>query len=118
MKKIILAAAIIFTMSGCATILNEDTQPINLTTSNGKSTTVNINGQLYDAPGIIHLKRSKEDALVVASSDNCKGSTVAPSKVDNVFFLNILSGGSFGSTTDYSSDDMWQYDTTIQVNCR
>ncbi|MFW2374584.1 MAG: adenosine deaminase [Gammaproteobacteria bacterium] len=119
MKNITMAmiAATTIMMSGCATILNDDTQSVNLTTSNGKKTIVSVNGREYEAPGIARLVRSQDDAIITADTSTCKGKTVAPSSVDTVFFVNILSGGAFGSTTDYASEEMWKYDNTIQINC-
>ena len=119
MKQLALAmiSVAVLGISGCATILNDETHNVNLTTSNGKKTTVNIQGRNYTAPGIVQLNRSKEDLTIVADSDTCKGQTAVPSTVDSVFFLNILTGGVFGSSTDYATEEMWKYDTNIQVTC-
>jgi len=120
MKIIGLAASavVLLLSSGCATILNEETQNVNLSTSNGEETTVIINNKTHNAPGIVALVRSKEDLILAANGENCKGKTIASSSVDSVFFINILSGGAFGSSTDYSSDEMWEYDDNIVINCQ
>ena len=62
MKKVVIALSLGITlvMSGCSTILTEDTQKINVATSNGKSAEVTIDGQSFQAPGIITVKKSKE----------------------------------------------------------
>jgi uncharacterized protein YceK len=120
MKKIALitAALSVSLLSGCATILNDDLQKVNLVTSNGEKADLQVNGQTVTAPTVIDVKRTK-DALMITSTDGkCAQSTVANSKVDPVFFVNILSGGAFGSTTDYSTEKMWQYEDKIEVNCK
>lgn len=107
-----LAGAMLF--SGCATILDGKTQTINLTTSKPK--TVDINGQQFSAPGVVTVQRSNKDAIV--NIKECNKQILLQKSVNPTFFVNILSGGAFGSTTDYSSDAMWKYDqTNINVDC-
>lgn len=107
-----LIVAIVF--SGCATILDGKTQTINLMTSKPK--TVDINGQQFSAPGIVTLQRSNKDAIV--NIKECNKQLVLQKSVNPTFFVNILSGGAFGSTTDYSSEAMWKYDqTNVNVDC-
>jgi len=104
--------AILF--SGCATILDGKTQTINLTTSKPK--TVDINGQQYSAPGMITLQKANKDAVL--NIKECNKTIVLTKSVTPSFFVNILSGGAFGSTTDYSTDAMWKYDqTNVNVDC-
>jgi len=43
---------------------------------------------------------------------------VAEKSVDPKFFVNILSGGSFGSTTDYSTEKMWKYNENVVISCK
>lgn len=107
-----LVSVIVF--SGCATILDGKTQTINLMTSKPK--TVDINGQQFSAPGIVILQRSNKDAIV--NIKECNKQLVLQKSVNPTFFINILSGGAFGSTTDYASDAMWKYDqTNVNVDC-
>ena len=119
MKKILLPITIagVLMASGCATILNEDTQNLNVRTSNNSEITAIIDGKKIKTPGSMAVKRAKGDLVVFTTAKNCAGATQVESSVDSVFFLNLLSGGTFGSTTDYSSDDMWEYDTDVVVNC-
>lgn len=67
-------------------------------------------------PSIVTVKRSKKDLIV--RSKNCNDQKLLASKVNPVFFVNILSGGAFGSTTDYATDAMWKYDDNINLNCQ
>ena len=112
----LLSGAVALT-SGCASILNDDTQRINLATSTGKTITVTVDGQQFTAPGIATVTRENADKIIVTEDKSCTKETLAPKKVDNMFWLNILSGGSFGSTTDYSTENMWAYDERIVVTC-
>ncbi|HOI83724.1 MAG TPA: hypothetical protein PKW30_05405 [Campylobacterales bacterium] len=111
--SVIASGALLFT--GCATILDGKTQKINL--SSTKSKTVEIDGQQFSSPGIVTLQRSGEDKIIKVK--DCGDKTILLKKeVNPTFFVNILSGGVFGSTTDYSSDSMWRYDqSNINVDC-
>jgi uncharacterized protein YceK len=119
MKKILLPTALLGMLmaSGCATIMNEDTQSINVRTSNNSKITTSIDGKQLETPGSMSVKRAKDDLVVFTTAENCAPETRVASSVDSVFFVNILAGGSFGSTTDYSSDEMWEYDSDVMVNC-
>lgn len=120
MKKIMaaaLASSVIALTSGCASILNDDTQQVNIATSNGKVIKVNVEGREVQAPGIITLTRENSNKVITTTAEGCAPQTLAKKEVDNMFWLNILSGGSFGSSTDYASDSMWGYQDRIVVTC-
>jgi hypothetical protein len=120
MKKIInaaIASSVIALTSGCASILNDDTQMVNVATSNGKTIQVSVDGQQFQAPGIITLTRENADKVITTDAKGCTPKTLAKKQVDNTFWLNILSGGSFGSSTDYSTENMWGYQERIIVTC-
>jgi hypothetical protein len=104
-------------MSGCASIMNDQTQQINVSTSNGTTVKGTVNGQPFTAPGIVTLRRENKNKLFYVDSPNCAKETIAEKNVDPKFFINILSGGIFGSTTDYSSEKMWQYES-VTINCK
>lgn len=111
-----MAGAIALT-SGCASILNDDFQRVNIATSTGQKITVKVDGQEFQAPGIITVTRENADKIVMTNAQGCTEETLVPKKVDNTFWLNILSGGSFGSSTDYSTDKMWGYQERVIVTC-
>ena len=115
--KLIALATAVCVLPGCATILSGDSSTINLATSNGKKTTVAIDGQEYMAPGVVVIPKSQEDKIIVANSDTCKGQTAMKAEVEPTFWVNVISGGAFGSTTDYSTNSMWTYGETVIVNC-
>ena len=107
-----LGVAVLF--SGCATILDGKTQKVNLESK--KEFMVEIDGKTYKSPGIIELNRDDRDAILRIKE--CDKNILLKKEVNPTFFVNILSGGAFGSTTDYSSKAMWKYDqTNIQVHC-
>jgi len=111
-------ALIIVVSTGCASIINEKTQKINVGTSTGESVNVAIDGIPFQAPGIATVTRSKADKIITTSNPKCSSTTILPSKVDNVFWINILSGGAFGSTTDYGTEKMWQYEVSTVITCK
>jgi hypothetical protein len=104
--------------TGCASIINEKTQNVNVVTSNGRKVEVSIDGMPFQAPGVAAFKRTKADKMITTRDPKCNQTTVAPSTVDNVFFINILSGGVFGSTTDYASEKMWKYQDSVVISCK
>jgi len=110
-------AALIVALTGCATILNDETQKINVTSSTGEKFSFSIDGQTHEGPAIVDVTRAKADKYIVSETPNCMKQTLLPSKVDGKFFINILTGGVFGSTTDYASEEMWTYDTSVVVSC-
>lgn len=119
MKHLLNAALLVAVTAttGCASIFTDSSATLNLATSNGNKTTLTIDGQVFNAPGVVIVQKNGMDKMIVADSDTCKGQTVAPRKIEVAFWANILSGGLFGSTTDYSTSKMWTYDTNIIVNC-
>jgi len=116
--RIMAVAVASLSLGACASILNEDSQKINVTTSNGISIKGTANGTPFTAPGIVSLKRDKPDVVFVTDAPGCNPQTVNPSTVDNKFFINILSGGVFGSSTDYSTGRMWKYNENVVISCK
>jgi hypothetical protein len=119
MTKVIIAVAIASILSGCATILNEETQKVNVVSSNGKAIEGTIDGVSFKGPGIVDVRRAKADKIVKVTTQGCAAQTSMNKKVSNMFWVNIIApGGAFGSTIDYSTEKMWEYDNTIEVNCQ
>jgi hypothetical protein len=120
MKKMTFAVACIaaVTLSGCASILNDKTQPINVSSSTGNAIAGTIDGVEFTGPGIVNVTRENKDKVLMASTDGCVKETVLPKKVDSKFFINVLAGGVFGSTTDYSTEKMCRYSETVVVACK
>lgn len=120
MKLIVVAVSLAASLcvSGCATILNEDYQQVNVSSSTGEPIKGTVNGVPFEAPGIVRLERENENKIFVTETEGCVRETVAEKNVDPKFFVNILSGGVFGSTTDYSSEEMWEYSENIVIQCK
>ncbi len=119
MKKLLGLSAIatVVLMTGCASILNSKTQMVNITTSNGEKIVATADGQPFQVPGIVGLQRSQADKIITTSQSNCNPQTLAPRTIDPIFFINILSGGALGSTTDYATEKMWKYDNNLVITC-
>jgi hypothetical protein len=111
-----LGAAVV--LSGCASIMNEKTQAINVTTSNGKQISGKVNGADFTAPGVVQVVRENKSKVFSTEADGCVKETVAEKNVDSKFFVNIISGGGLGSTTDYATEKMWAYAPTVTINCK
>ncbi|MCC5853219.1 MAG: adenosine deaminase [Alkalimonas sp.] len=116
LSTLVMTAALI--TSGCATILTDETQQINVGTTTGQKIDVTIDGQTFQAPGVITVKKSKEqNKFLMTNAEGCAERTVLNRSVEPTFFVNILSGGAFGSTTDYATDKMWKYDDSVTISC-
>ena len=118
MKKLISIGVVALLMTGCASIINEKTQSVNVSTSTGAKVSGVVNGQAFTAPGTVPLVRENKNKIFVTDNAKCAKETVAEKTVDPIFFINILSGGPFGSTTDYSSEKMWKYSENVVISCQ
>lgn len=105
-------------VSGCATIIKGKTQQVNIGTSNNEPIAATIQGKSVQVPGVVTVNRKKENLEIATDAENCTSTQIANSSVEPTFWVNILSGGAFGSTTDYASDSMWKYDDQITINCK
>ena len=106
------------TLSGCASILNDQTQQVNVSSSSGSNIKGTVNGVPFTAPGVVTVTRENKNKVFVTDTEGCARETVAEKSVDPKFFVNILSGGSFGSTTDYSTEKMWKYNENVVISCK
>ena len=105
-------------LSGCSTILTDDSQTVNVSTSNGQDATVNIDGQSFNVPGIATIKKDGAQTKILSTStEGCVKSMALNREVEPTFFVNILTGGPLGSSTDYGTDSMWKYEDNIVLNC-
>ena len=120
MKRVMLLLCVVslaLFLGGCATILSGDSQKVNITTEKGAKYNVAINGQKYTVPAIIDLERKNVDKIITV--EECPSEQILLHKeINPVFFVNILSGGLFGSTTDYASESMWKYQPeNVKIDC-
>ena len=117
-KRLSLIGISALLMTGCASILNDKDQRINVNTSNGKAVQGTVNGQAFSAPGIVNVTRENKNKIFTTQDPACSKETAAEKTVDPVFFINVISGGPFGSTTDYSTEKMWKYADTVTISCK
>jgi hypothetical protein len=119
MKKLFayVAMSSVVLMTGCASILNEQTQQINVSASNGKTVQASVDGKSFSAPGVVAVTRAKAGKVVTTNAAGCAPSTALESNVDPKFFINILSGGALGSTTDFATEKMWKYNDNVVISC-
>ena len=121
MKKTLLlgvTAGAMVMFSGCATILDGDTQKISVNSNPAQHVKFELDGKQYTTPSIILLKREKKDKIINIEDNKCKKQVLLNKKINPTFFVNILSGGALGSTTDASTGAMWKYDDNVNIDCR
>ena len=114
--KLAIAAGVVISLSGCASILTDKTQRINVVSSSQKLQ-VQIDGRTQVAPGIITVQKENKDKTLSVITKGCEQQIALNKEVEPTFFVNILSGGAFGSTTDYASEKMWRYQDSVEIKC-
>lgn len=119
MKKIALLASVVTVglLSGCASILNDKTQQINVGSSNAKEIQGTVDGVPFKGPGVVTVTRTKSSKIINVETAGCTKQTALESNVDPKFFINILTGGGLGSTTDYATEKMWKYNENVVIAC-
>jgi hypothetical protein len=122
MQKVLIMFVIFLSFSfvGCATILSGTDRSINIMTSAGEKVIVSVQsgtGQInVQAPGILRTKASRSD-IFIQVNDPCYESTqsIITHRVNYAIFANLIFGGTFGTSTDYGTDAMWDYDHNISI---
>lgn len=96
--------------SGCASIISGSKQQISVN-SNINNAEVYLDGELLGkTPLTLKVKRGKEGPLVVKADGYEDYSFAINKSINSVFWVNILIGGTLGSSTDYSSGAMYEYE--------
>jgi len=72
LKKWVPVALACSAITGCATILNEETQPVNISASNGKPIEGTIAGTPFTAPGIVNVKRAQDGQIAKVSTPGAR----------------------------------------------
>lgn len=97
-------------LASCATIINGSNQTITVN-SDVPGAQVSINGMpLGVTPLITSIKRGQEGVLTVQMPGYTPFQAALSKKINGIFFANILLGGLFGSSTDYSTGAMYAYE--------
>jgi hypothetical protein len=121
MKAVNMALSVLLglTLGGCATIISGKSQ-IMVVNSNVDDAEVHlISGEGETLLGItplnIRLERGQEGTLRVRAEGYRPYQAALNKKINPVFFVNILSGGVFGSTTDYATGAMYEYEPSTYM---
>lgn len=106
-----------FLGTGCATIVSGKTQNVTID-SNVKDAEVVVEGAVLGyTPYTGPIKRGKDTTLLLRKPGYENKTVTLNTEVEPVFWGNILCGGVFGSTTDYSTGSMYKYSpATINID--
>lgn len=118
MKFIVPAVLAIATLSGCASIMNGKTQNVTVSASDGSKISGTVDGKPFVTPGAVEVSRTNNNKIFLTDAEGCDKQTTVEKSVSPVFFGNIILGGLFGSTTDYSTDRMWKYSENVTISCK
>lgn len=102
--------------SGCASIINDKEQTVNIITSNGEKVEGTINGMPMQAPSSVSVERSSRDIEIIPTTEGCQPTTME-SGITPYFWGNLLTGGLLGSSTDAASQKMWEYEDSVIIPC-
>ena len=116
--RLVIAILLTTCLSSCASMFNDKFQKINIATSNSKEIKGNIDGVPFSAPGIVAVERKGLDKILTVDGDACTKQTILNKSIETTFWVNLLSCGPFGSSTDYSTEKMWKYQDTIVIQCK
>lgn len=106
-KKLLLTTCIL--ASSCATIFKGSDQEVSID-SNVKGAEISLNGAtIGTTPFHGKIKRQSGAKLILSKAGYESKTILLDTNVEPLFFGNILSGGVFGSSTDYGSGAMYQY---------
>jgi hypothetical protein len=118
----LLLGVVIFGMVGCATLINQDTQPIVINT---RDLSVNVtvahkNGIESGAtPFVASVRRANQPLVISVAESKCTEAVTIEKNatVSSVFFVNGIWCFScvFSTTTDAATGRMWEYDEQIVV---
>lgn len=117
MKNLIIAVFASVSLAGCASIVNDKTDKITVTSNSDKNFTAMVDGKTFTVPGSVSVSRDGEEKTVTTNEPGCAPNTPVEKKMDNAFIGNVVTGGPFGSTTDYSTGQMWDYESNVTITC-
>jgi hypothetical protein len=110
LNNLTIAAILVTALSGCASILTGSTQTITVN-SNVSGAQVFMNDTLLGkTPLTVTVDRGLEGALTVKADGYQSYNFALNKKITTTFWVNILSGGLFGSSTDMSTGAMYEYE--------
>ena len=119
MKKLVLSVILAnLTLSGCATIVAEDTDLVKVTSNKQENFVAYVGNKKIVVPESVVVERNGEDLFVTTEEEGCDANTEVEKSMDNAFLGNIITGGAFGSTTDSVTGKMWDYQSDVTIICK
>lgn len=125
MLQLILLIAACLAATGCATVVNESTQPIKVETRTDKGELVagadckmtnDRESVSVNSGGTVEVRRSASDLDIVCSHpDNPDANARAISRANSGMFGNIIIGGAVGAIIDHNKGTAYTYPTWIQL---
>ncbi len=113
--KSVSVFALCLSLGGCATILGGSSQTLTVN-ANVTGAEVYLNETLLGVtPLTANVKRGQEGVLRVTAEGYEPYQIALNKKVSSLFWVNILSGGTFGSTTDYKTGAMYEYEPSTYM---
>lgn len=118
--KFILLGTMLFSVSGCASIVSGTTQNVNIATmpADEKSNcTLHDEKSTYQAitPTLVTVKKGDGPLKVSCESPSQKGETTIPETLDPWYLGNILLGGVIGLVVDGANGAYQKYPEQITV---
>jgi uncharacterized protein YceK len=116
--KIVLVLMAAFSISGCASILSDSTQPVSINTSDCKGARcilTNSEGIYYanDTPTTIIISKAFGDLTAVCKKDGKSATSIHKSSANAATFGNILLGGIPGALIDGGTGKGYDYPSSI-----
>jgi hypothetical protein len=125
MLKVATAVAVLLTSAGCATIVNETTQPVRLDTKTTSGSTIagadcqiaNDYGTTTAKSGAtVNVRRSSKDLDISCKHpENPEAVARAISRANAGMAGNIIFGGGIGAIIDHNKGTAYTYPTWIQL---
>ncbi|MFA6165874.1 MAG: PEGA domain-containing protein [Gemmatimonadaceae bacterium] len=102
-------------VSGCATLIGGTSQTLTVN-SNVAGAEVYLNQTfLGKTPLTAEVKRGQTGVLKVNAAGYQPYAIAINKKISTMFWVNIFSGGSFGSSTDYATGAMYEYEPSTYM---
>lgn len=107
--RILTTLALVAALAGCASIVAGTSQVVSIN-SNVQGANVAINGsQVGLTPFTGSIARGKDTTVTVSKAGYQPQTVTLSTKIEPIFFGNIIFGGFIGSTTDLATGALFEY---------